>query len=398
MGGANVARILILGGGFAGVTAADVVSAGAGEKHEITLVSTSRRLTFFPALMPMVFGDFEAGDVNVDMVAPLRGRGVRFVGGEVLNIDPKARTVRIIGTDIDGDVHFDKLIIAMGRRLATEKIPGFFEYSHHLLGVNPARRFKNAIADFQKGSIVLGLCPEGRLPIPICESALALAGRFERQIADKTISITVVFPEAPDRALAGAGLFRDIERAFNAKGINLVSDFLANRVDKKLLFADDRPPIPFDLLMLIPPFCGQASIQHLYHDENSDGFARVNSKMQLEGFNGIYAAGDIISLPGPRFGYMAMRQAKVAAVNVLVELSGETASLEYNHEIEWVLGEKYTHPNFFHYGVWDNTLEDFDENALLGMAKRFRDHYGRVADAAHPSDLAAINFGGIAGK
>jgi NADH dehydrogenase FAD-containing subunit len=151
-------------------------------------------------------------------------------------------------------------------------------------------------------------------------------------------------------------------------------------VDDGYIQSEGRQPIPFDLLMLIPPFRGQTAVQSLLPNTSADGFARVNSKMQVEGVQGIYAAGDIVSLAGPRFGYMAMRQAKVAATNVLVELADEQPSLEYSHKVEWVLGEKHTHPNFFHYGVWDNTLRDFDENALLGLARKFRDRYGYVAD------------------
>jgi len=388
-----MARILILGGGFAGVTAAEIISAGTPVEHEITLVSASDRFTFYPALVPMVFGDFTPGDINSDLVSPLHKRGIRFVRGEVLNIDPRFKTVQITGTDIDGELQYDLLIIAMGRRLATELVPGFFEYAHHLLGVKPAQNFKNAIGKFRQGSIVLGLCPGGKLPIPVCESALALAAKFERQITEQTVSITAVFPERLDRALVGAGLFRDIEGAFIRKGIKLVTDFPIDSVDEKYIIADGQSPISYDLLMLVPPFRGQAPIQQLYGGETfSDGFARVNDKMQLEGFEGIYAAGDIISLEGPRFGYMAMRQARVAAVNAVVELSGEPPTLGYIHEVEWVLGEKYTHPNFFHYGVWDNTLLDFDEDALLGMAKRIRERYGFVNETGPASNSATITY------
>ena len=377
-----MSRILILGGGFAGVTAAEVLSSAVGDEHQITLVSANRRFTFFPALVPMVFDDLEVDEVGADLVAPLHSRNVRFINGEVLEIDIRSKTVRISGTDIDGELHFDRLVIAMGRRLATEKVPGFFEHAHHLLGIKAALRFKSAIADFRKGSIVVGLCPEGKLPIPVCESALALAARFEKEITDKSVTVTAVFPEALDRTLAGSGLFRDIEGAFASRGIKLVSGFAIDRIDEKLLLANGREPIPFDLLMLVPPFRGQTPIQRLYGDNDSEGFARVNNKMQLEGFSGIYAAGDIIALDGPRFGYMAIRQAKVAAVNILVELAGEVPYFEYEHEIEWILGEKYTHPNFFHYGVWDNTLKDFDEGGLLGMARRVRARYGPAKEPA----------------
>lgn len=80
---------------------------------------------------------------------------------------------------------------------------------------------------------------------------------------------------------------------------------------------------------------------------------------------------------------MAIRQGKVAALNILAELRGEQPAVEYRHKIEWVIGEKYTSPVFFHYGFWDDTLEDFDEGALFGMARTIRDRYGhpKVSDA-----------------
>jgi sulfide:quinone oxidoreductase len=393
-----MARVLILGGGFAGITAAEILAAGMTREHEITLVSPSRRFTFYPALVPMVFDDFESSDVSVDMVEPLQKRGIRFVSGEVFDIDPLSRTVSITGSDLEGKLHYDKLLIAVGRRLATEKVPGFFEYAHHLLGVKAAQSFKQSISEFQEGAIVLGVCPDGRLPIPVCESALALAARFQKEIAEKTVSITAVFPETLDSALAGSGLFRDIENAFAAKGINLVSNFPINYIDDKSVLSDGQGSLPFDLLMLVPPFRGQTPVQHLSSELDSNGFASVNGKMQVDGFDGIYAAGDIVALPGPRFGYMAMRQAKVAAVNLLVELSDETPLLEYEHKVEWLIGEKHTHPYFFHYGVWDNTLADFDENALLGMAKRLRKYYGSVADGSETPDPTGVINRGTATK
>ncbi len=56
--------------------------------------------------------------------------------------------------DFDGEISYDYLIIAMGRRLATEKIGGFFEHTHHLLGVKAAQKFGAAVSTFTKGNIV----------------------------------------------------------------------------------------------------------------------------------------------------------------------------------------------------------------------------------------------------
>jgi len=373
-----MARILILGGGFAGVTAAENISAAAGEEHDITLISASRRFTFFPALVPLVFGNFHPEEIRADLPGRLRSRGVRFVEGEVITIDPRSKKVKVSGNDVDGDFHFDYLVITLGRRLATENVPGFFEYAHHLLGVEPALKFKTALSDFRSGSIVVGLCPGAFLPIPVCESALALAAKFAGQMAKKSVSVTAVFPHELGRALAGTDLFRDMEHEFESKGIRLIENFAIERVETNQILSRGKEPIPFDLSLLIPPFEGQTPVQSLFSTPNPDGFAKVNDLMQLEGSANIYAAGDIISLPGPRFGYMAINQAKVAAANILAELANGSANVEYTHEIAWIVGEKYTDPIFLHYGIWDDTLADFDENGLLGMAKPIRERYGSI--------------------
>ena len=75
---------------------------------------------------------------------------------------------------------------------------------------------------------------------------------------------------------------------------------------------------------------------------------------------------------------MAMLQAQVAANNIIAQLNGEVARDEYSHKIAWIVGEKYTDPVFFHYGFWDDTLADFNEDAFFGMARRIRAHYGPI--------------------
>jgi NADH dehydrogenase FAD-containing subunit len=380
-----MAKILILGAGFAGLAAADALSSVLERTHEITMVSAGRRFTFFPALVPMVFGEFSSVDVSAEIAPPLEAAGIRFVNGAVLGIDPDRKRVQVKGPDIDGELEYDKLIIALGRSLNVEKVPGFFEYSHHLLSVKAAQAFKSAVDEFRTGNIVVGLCPDGMLPIPVCESAIALAERFADRVASRSVTVTAVFPETLDRALAGAGIFRDIQCALESRGVRIVPDFRINQVSEAGIMAPGKPTIPFDLLMLMPPFRGNESLRSLFPDARPEGFASVNNKMQVVGLKDVYAAGDIVSFDGPRYGYMAMRQGKVAAINAFVELCDETPTVEYKHELEWVIGERYTHSHFFHYGVWDDTLADFADDALLGLAKRIRDRYGYVLGAAGSS-------------
>lgn len=388
-----MARILILGGGFAAISAAETLASAVGSEHEVMLVSKSADFTFYPAIVPMVFGDFKPEEIRFDLRPKLVERHIRFIQGDVRSIDTKSRTVNIAGDAMDRVIGFDYLIVAVGRGLATVTVPGLFEHAHHLLGVGPALKFREAISQFESGAIVVGLCPEAALPVPVCESALALGEQFEDEIMRGDVSLTVVVPTTLDKAFEGAALFRDIEAAFDRKGITLVSDFAVTRVEKDRIVSALGATLNHDLLMLIPPFSGQPCLREDDGVTDPLGFAMVNEFMQVKGSRGIYAAGEIVSMPGPKLGYIAMRQGKVAAQNLLAELKGKTPSVEYKHKPAWVIGEKYTNPIFFHYGFWDETLNDFDEEALFGMARTIRTRYGPIDVSEAEIDFNQVDAG-----
>lgn len=377
-------KILILGGGFGAIAAAEEIARSIDETHEVTLASATRDFTFFPALVPFVFGDFQEEEIHFDLGPRLAERRIRFVQGKVRSIDARRQIVEIGGHSTLETLQFDYLLIAIGRRLETERIPGFFEHSHHLLGIKAAARFKRAISEFKSGSIVVGLCPDAFLPIPVCESALALADRFAVQIKENAVTVSAVFPSTLDDAFAGATLFRDVKGAFEKKGIRLVEDFPVDRLEDARIVAANGSAVAFDLLMLVPPFCGQTSVQKLGGLTDQAGFAKVNEQMQIKGFESVYAAGDIIALPGPKFGYMAIKQGKIAAQNIVSQINGLPAVAKYRHKLAWAIAEKYTDPIFFHYGFWDESLDDFDENAFFGMAKFIRQRYGQIKGFGKP--------------
>src|SRR5262245_20786850 len=136
-----MANILILGGGFGGVVAAEALSREIGHAHQITLVSRSREFIFYPELVRLAFGKCEPDDIRFDIRDAMLSRRVRFIQGEIEPIQPESHQVKLVHSEFEGDLSFDYLIIDLGRRLATERISGFFEYADHLLTVESALKF-----------------------------------------------------------------------------------------------------------------------------------------------------------------------------------------------------------------------------------------------------------------
>ena len=123
-----MANILILGGGFGGVMAAESVAKQLGEEHQITLISRSRRFLFYPELVRLAFGKCEPDDISFDLREAMLDRRIRFIEGEVARVDPYERRITMAHGEVEGDITYDYLIFALGRRLATEQITGFFEH------------------------------------------------------------------------------------------------------------------------------------------------------------------------------------------------------------------------------------------------------------------------------
>src|SRR5687768_546862 len=189
-----MAKVLILGGGFSGVVAAERLAEQLGDEYQITLVSRSRNFVFYPALVRLAFGKCEKKDVSFDLRHTMLNRRVNFVEAEVAHIDPFERKVNIAHGEVEGKLPYDYLIFALGRRLATERITGFYEHAHHLLNVDKAIKFGKAVAELKEGRVVLGQCPGARLPVPVYESAFALARMLEDKGNRDRVRITVVTP------------------------------------------------------------------------------------------------------------------------------------------------------------------------------------------------------------
>ena len=136
--GADKTRILILGGGFAGVEAARYLERTAAKRAdvEVTLVSRENFSLFTPMLHEVVASDLEPADI----CNPLRKllRRVTVLNGEIETIDLAARRVTISYgiRELKRELPFDYLVLALGSETNYFGIPGVAEQA---LGIKTLR-------------------------------------------------------------------------------------------------------------------------------------------------------------------------------------------------------------------------------------------------------------------
>lgn len=154
----NAKRVLIIGGGFGGISAAlalakyadqrrsrfantspDAASADLRGKIKITLVSDKPHFEFTPALYRVVTGTAE---VRVSLREIFKGREVEIMEDSITAVDLTQKSARgRSGAKYD----FDFLILALGSETAYFNIPGLKEFSFGFKSVEEALRLRQHI-------------------------------------------------------------------------------------------------------------------------------------------------------------------------------------------------------------------------------------------------------------
>src|SRR5215217_8671616 len=119
-------KVLVLGGNFAGLTAALSVKRELGNDVDVTVVSKSDRFQFNPSFIWIPFGKRTASEVAFPLANTFESHGVEFIHGEATKIDPKSQTVETPRGALD----YDYLVIATGYLNDFDVVPGLGPRGH----------------------------------------------------------------------------------------------------------------------------------------------------------------------------------------------------------------------------------------------------------------------------
>jgi NADH dehydrogenase len=109
----NLTRIVILGGGFGGMKAAEYLEEELGSSASISLVSDTNALLFTPMLAEVAGSSLEPSHISVPLRSSLRQ--THFVRGRVTGVDFERRVIVLDGTGTEGrELHYDHVIFALG--------------------------------------------------------------------------------------------------------------------------------------------------------------------------------------------------------------------------------------------------------------------------------------------
>lgn len=145
----NKKKIVILGGGFAGVECARKLESEFGKdpETEIVMISEDNFLLFTPMLPQVASGMIETRHI----VLPIRTicKKTKFYEGRVKNIDPYGKLVTLWGTrDKRGiSMHYDFLVVALGSETNFFGMADVEKNAYTMKTLNDAVVLRNRIID-----------------------------------------------------------------------------------------------------------------------------------------------------------------------------------------------------------------------------------------------------------
>ncbi|GGM31299.1 NAD(P)/FAD-dependent oxidoreductase [Dactylosporangium sucinum] len=197
-------EIVVLGAGYAGLTAAVSLAGRTGNKAvRVTVVSASERFTERLRLHQVASGQ-EPADLRIPDL--LRGTGIELVTGWVTGIDPGARTVRV---DDERILRYDTLVYALGSVSDTQAVPGAGDHAFTLDGPEEATVLAKRLSSLDGATIAV--CGGGLTGI---EAAAEIAEQRPG------LDVVLLAREEPGAAL-GPGARRHLDTALQRLGVRV---------------------------------------------------------------------------------------------------------------------------------------------------------------------------------
>ena len=314
-------RVLVLGGGFAGLETSFLLRMRAGRKVDIKLVSDRDAFLFKPNTIYVPFGADPASFL-VPLRRPTYKQHIDLVQGTVLEVDPDRRLVSLA----DGSaLPYDFLVIGTGAGMRPEEVPGLAEFAATIwtpeamsdLGrrLEALRRRAAAGADQE---VLFVVPPNNKCAGPLYEIVFMLETWLRRQGVRDRVRITYSTFEQSFIQAFGPRLHEGVVDEFAERGVEGHTGEVVEEVTASQARFAGGVTRSFDELISFPPYVAACRYEALPGDDR--GFLQTDPETrQVVGHPEIYAPGDAGDFPVKQ-AFLAMLQADASADNIAAQI------------------------------------------------------------------------------
>jgi len=345
-------RIVIAGGGFAGLYAAKYLDKHLARRPdiEVTLIARENFILFTPMLHEVAAGDLAPGDI----VNPLRRilRHVNVIEADVTDVDPSARKIRCLHGIQGGEleIEFDHLLLALGSETNFFDNAGIRDWAVTMKNLSDAALLRNrAVAFLEEASLekeaatrrqwltfviagggFAGAETAGAETAGAVNDFVRETAKFYPALADEEIRVVVIHPGDYLLPELGEELGRYAERKMRERKVEVIKGARVASYDGWVVTLNNGLSIPAATLVWTAGVKPSPVVAALPFAKMK-GRIVADEYLQVPGFRGLWAAGDCAAVPDgyetlqffPPTAQHGMREAIVAAKNIERAILGE---------------------------------------------------------------------------
>jgi len=332
-----MARVVVVGGSFAGLTGALEAKRKLGKGHEVILISKTENFVYIPSLIWVPFGWRNTEDLSVPLKPILDKAGIKFVHDAVTKVDPEKNRISTTKDDFD----YDYLLLGSGVDIRFDMIDGLGPHGGHTYSVCTPDHAMHAREGWEKfikdpGPVVIGASQGASCMGAAYEFLFNFEYACRKAGVRKKVDITWITPEpflahfGIDGMKGGEALVKVFMKIFN---INFVTNSEIEKVTEDTVILRGGKKLPFKYSMIIPPFNGAKFVKESGDLGDEKGFIPTHDTYQHKKYPNVFAAGLAVQLPAPwkspvamgvpKTGYPSDETAKVAAGNIVSLINGK---------------------------------------------------------------------------
>ena len=295
-------RVLVAGGGVAGLETLLALRHLAGERIERTLLTPEHEFVYRPMAVAEPFSRGLAQRHRLDAIA--ENLGARLVAGSLVDVDDQARAAV---TSTGERLSYDALVVAIGagsEPALARALTWTPESDEEIYG--------GLLRDVEEGyskQVAFVVPPDVAWPLPAYELALMTAWDAHGMGIDD-VQITIYTPESAPLQIFGAAASDALREDLDALGIRVrTGAHITERPEGGLVIEPGGQPLEAGRVVALPRAVGPA-LSGVVNDPG--GFIRCDDHGQVDGSSTVWAAGDAIAFPVKQGG-LAAQQADAAA-------------------------------------------------------------------------------------
>ena len=336
-------RVLVLGGGFGGYTAAYTLCNLTRDRDDIgvMLISKENYFTFWPMVPAIISSDIDTRNVAQPLRRALIQVGASFRRASVESIDYERKVVTAEGQEFP----YDHLVVSLGAQPAFFGIPGVEEHSFKMRGVYDAEAIRNRVIErFEEATLARGEVSESKLTFVVIGGG---ATGVETAAELHTLIHGALAPDYPnvnaDRVRiilleGGSNILQELDPALRraahsrlvSRRIEVMTGVQAQEVTENCVKLKDGREIPTENVIWTAGGRPNAKVRELDLPLTERDGVEVDSYLRVVDRPNVWALGDCAAIPAaeedgnlvPPTAQAALQEGKAMAKNLLAVIDG----------------------------------------------------------------------------